>query len=141
MSWVKIRMAREADAKTIESMIFEWSKWQRERIHTILGVLEDRNHLLLVAESDEQLVGVLHMFFYLDIMHGALNCHINFLLVREDFRGKGIGKNLLNEAVKQAKRRNVMEMHVDTVFEDAVKFYQKYGFKDDGVWLELALDK
>jgi len=30
-------------------------------------------------------------------------------------------------------------MHVDTKFEDAAKFYRKYGFKDDGVWLEIRL--
>jgi hypothetical protein len=33
------------------------------------------------------------------------------------------------------------EIHVDTVFEDAVKFYKKYGFKDNGVMLELPLNR
>jgi hypothetical protein len=28
-------------------------------------------------------------------------------------------------------------MHVDTI--ETPNFYRKYGFKDDGVWLELSL--
>jgi len=46
---------------------------------------------------------------------------------------------LLDEAVKQAVKRGVVEMHVDTIYEDAAKFYRKYGFKDDGVMLELSI--
>ncbi|KPV65515.1 MAG: hypothetical protein AOA65_0119 [Candidatus Bathyarchaeota archaeon BA1] len=30
-------------------------------------------------------------------------------------------------------------MHVDTIFKEAAEFYQKHGFKDDGVWLERTL--
>ncbi len=39
-----------------------------------------------------------------------------------------------NEAVKHA-----VEMHFDTVFEDEV--LQEEGFKDDGVMLELSLNR
>lgn len=74
------------------------------------------------------------MLFYLDIVHGGLNSHILLLYVREGYREKGIGRALLNEAVK------VVEMHADTIFEDAAKFYRKQGFRDGGVMLELSLN-
>ncbi len=139
------RLARKKDARAIEDMILEWSKpqwpkWQPERAKTILEVLGDgKNHLVLVAETSDEIVGVLHLVFYLDILQGSLNSHVNFLLVKEGRRGKGIGSSLLDDAVRKARKRGAIEMHVDTIFEDAAKFYKKYGFKDDGVWLELSI--
>jgi ribosomal protein S18 acetylase RimI-like enzyme len=61
------------------------------------------------------------------------------VFVKEEYRRKHIGKKLLDEAVKQAIKRGAIEMHVDTTFEEAAKFYRQYGFKDDGVMLELQL--
>lgn len=46
---------------------------------------------------------------------------------------------MLDEAVKQAAKKGVIEVHADTIYEDAAKFYRKYGFKNDGVMLELSL--
>jgi len=143
----KTRLAKKKDARTIENLISEWSKqqwptWQPERLETILKVLNNGdNHLVLVSEIPDEIVGVLHLVFYSDILLGSLNCHVNFLLVKEVYQGKGIGSGLLDEAKNQAKKRGALEMHVDTKFEDAAKFYRKYGFKDDGVWLEIGLSE
>jgi ribosomal protein S18 acetylase RimI-like enzyme len=139
MCGVKVRLAKGDDAKIIEDEITEWLRWECERTETFLKALENRNHLILVAEAEGQIVGVLHLLFYLDILHGGLNCHIILLFVKEGYRGRGIGKKLIDEAVKHADKRRVIEMHVDTTFEDAAKFYRNYGFKDDGVMLELSL--
>lgn len=145
MEKLRIRLAKEEDAKTIEDRIFEWllekgwEKWQRERAETTRKALLDKNHMILVAEVNGEIVGVLHLIFYMDILLGGLNSHVNFLLVKKEYRRRKIGSNLLDEAVKQAREKRADEMHVDTIFEDAAKFYRKYGFKDDGVWLELPL--
>jgi GNAT superfamily N-acetyltransferase len=114
-----------------------WEKWQRERVETVHKALLNENHLVLVAEADGKIVGVLHLIFYLDILLAALNCHVNFLLVRKEYRGRKIGSKLLDIAVKKARKKGAIEIHVDTI--EAPNFYRKYGFKDDGVWLELSL--
>jgi len=139
-----IRVATKEDARAIENMIFEWSKeqwssWQVERFKTILQALEDKNHLILVSTSPKGIVGILHLIFYPDVVTGSLNCHLNFLLVKKEYRKGGIGRSLMDEAVRQARKRSANEMHVDTIFENAAHFYRNYGFKDDGVWLELSL--
>jgi len=145
MQALKTRLAEKKDARAIENMISEWSKqqwptWQPERAETILEVLNNRqDHLILVSETSGEIVGVLHLIFYPDVLLGSLNCHVNFLLVKEGYRGKGVGSGLLDEARNWAKKKGALEMHVDTKFEDAAKFYRKYGFKDDGVWLEIRL--
>ncbi|MEM3577271.1 MAG: GNAT family N-acetyltransferase [Candidatus Bathyarchaeia archaeon] len=139
MQEVKIRRAVEEDVKAIQELIVEWLKWEIERAKAFFDVLHDDNHIVLVAEADGQIAGFLHLLFYIDILHGGLNSHVLLLFVKEEYRGKQVGKKLLDEAVKQAIERGAIEMHVDTIFEDAARFYRKYGFKDDGVMLELPL--
>lgn len=51
------------------------------------------------------------------------------LFVKEEYRRKQIGKRLLDEAVKQAIKRGAIEMHVDTAFEEAAKFYRNMALK------------
>jgi len=141
-----IHVATKEEARAIDDVISEWSmeqwsSWQVERANIILQALEDENHLILVSTSPKEVIGVLHLIFYPDVVTGSLNCHLNFLLVKKEYRRKGIGRSLLDEAVRHAKKRNANEMHVDTIFEDAAHFYRTYGFKDDGVWLELSLRK
>jgi GNAT superfamily N-acetyltransferase len=139
MQEVKIRPAKDDDFKAIENMIVGWLKWKIERANTFFDVLRDGDHLVLVAELNGQIVGMLHLLFYLDILHGGVNSHALLFFVKEKYRKRRIGKRLLDEAVKQAVKRGVVEMHVDTIYEDAAKFYRKYGFKDDGVMLELSI--
>jgi GNAT superfamily N-acetyltransferase len=144
MQETKIRTATNKDVEVIENAILEWSRqqwpdWHPERVGTIRQILKDKCHSLLLSETPDAVTGILHLIFYPDIVAGSLNCHLNFLLVKEEYRKKGVGRRLLDEAVRLAKRQGVNEIHVDTIFEDAAEFYRKYGFKDDGVWLELPL--
>jgi len=135
-----VRFAQEDDASQIAEMIYQWSRWQRERVYTIREAIRDTDQEVLVAELDGRIVGVLQQAFFPDILHGGYNCHVLFLLVEERHRGMGIGSQLLNRAIDNARKRDVLEIHVDTIYEDAAKFYRKRGFKDDGVMLELALE-
>jgi GNAT superfamily N-acetyltransferase len=148
MSNTKIRPAAKADVGAIDDLISEWTKPQwpafqpENRVKTLVEALSDeKSHLILVYEDSAEILGVLHLIFYWDILLGARNCHLNFLLVKKGYRDKGIGSELLNEAARKARKRGAIEMHVDTKFEDAVRFYRKIGFIDDGVWLELSLKK
>lgn len=61
------------------------------------------------------------------------------LFVHEEYHGKTHGQKLLDEAVEQAVQKGIIQMHVNTICEHAAKFYSKYGFKDNGVMLELTL--
>ncbi|HML03881.1 MAG TPA: GNAT family N-acetyltransferase [Candidatus Bathyarchaeia archaeon] len=139
-----IRAATNRDLAAIEDAILEWTRerwpsWQPERAKVIRQILKDERHSILVSTVSSVITGVLHLVFYPDIVTGAFNCHLNFLLVKKEYQKKGIGRSLLDEAVRLARRRGVNEIHVDTIFEEAAEFYRKYGFKDDGVWLELSL--
>ena len=55
---------------------------------------------------------------------------IEYLFVKEDLRGQGIGSQLLQQAECEAKKRNCRFSFVNTYQFQAPAFYQKYGYKE-----------
>lgn len=55
---------------------------------------------------------------------------IEYLFVKEDLRGQGIGSQLLQQAESEAKRRNCRYVFVNTYQFQAPAFYQKQGYKE-----------
>ena len=55
---------------------------------------------------------------------------IEYLFVKEDIRGQGIGSQLLQQAESEAKKRNCRFAFVNTYQFQAPAFYQKYGYKE-----------
>lgn len=65
------------------------------------------------------------------------SCHLGRILVRKEYRMKGIGKYLMEETLKEAfKYRNKCILHSQA---HAVGFYLKCGFKVEGdVFIEAG---
>ena len=55
---------------------------------------------------------------------------IEYLFVKEDLRGQGIGSQLLQQAESEAKKRNCRFAFVNTYQFQAPAFYQKQGYKE-----------
>ena len=55
---------------------------------------------------------------------------IEYLFVKEDLRGQGIGSQLLQKAESEAKKRNCRYVFVNTYQFQAPAFYQKHGYKE-----------
>ena len=55
---------------------------------------------------------------------------IEYLFVKEDLRGQGIGSQLLHQAESEAKKRNCRFAFVNTYQFQAQAFYQKQGYKE-----------
>lgn len=53
------------------------------------------------------------------------------LFVKQEFRGKGIGKILLENAVSYAKEKNCDFIYLETMSFQNVNFYKNFGFKED----------
>lgn len=60
------------------------------------------------------------------------NCEMKRLYVKPDFRGKGIGKSLVEEIIKEAKFIGYEYMLLDTLpfLETALDLYKSLGFKE-----------
>ena len=55
---------------------------------------------------------------------------IEYLFVREDLRGQGIGSQLLQQAESEAKKKNCRYAFVNTYQFQAPTFYQKQGYEE-----------
>ena len=55
---------------------------------------------------------------------------IEYLFVKEDLRGRGIGSQLLQQAESEAKKRNCRFAFVNTYQFQAPAFYQKHGYQE-----------
>ena len=55
---------------------------------------------------------------------------IEYLFVKEELRGQGIGSQLLQQAEIEAKKRNCRFAFVNTYQFQAPAFYQKHGYKE-----------
>ena len=55
---------------------------------------------------------------------------IEYLFVKEEFRGQGIGSKLLQQAESEAKKRNCRFAFVNTYQFQAPAFYQKHGYQE-----------
>ena len=55
---------------------------------------------------------------------------IEYLFVKEELRGQGIGSQLLQQAESEAKKRNCRFAFVNTYQFQAPAFYQKHGYQE-----------
>lgn len=91
-----------------------------------------------VAENDERVVGFLSLICYRTFFHTGGTALINELVVAKDYRGRGVGRQLIGRAVEVARDRALDEVEVSTEFtnEKAQQFYEACGF--DGEFLLLS---
>jgi ribosomal-protein-alanine N-acetyltransferase len=94
----------------------------------ILEYLLNNADVFLVAEADEQVVG------YICGEYLFKRGHIISLAIKRGYRGRGIGKELLNMFVRSAVIRGIEEVYLEVSIEnvDAINFYRKMGFKVSG---------
>ena len=82
----------------------------------ILNTYLDAVDLRVVKNRENRIVGFL----------GVADHNLEMLFIHPDFRGKGIGKALLEHAVKEME---VTKVDVNEQNDQAVGFYQYLGFK------------
>jgi ribosomal protein S18 acetylase RimI-like enzyme len=90
-------------------------------------------YLNYVAIQNNELVGFISLIFYKNFLHKGGIVLINELTVAETHRNKGIGKELINKAMKSAKARAMDEIEVGTEKSNinAQNFYRKLGFNEE----------
>jgi putative acetyltransferase len=82
----------------------------------ILNTYLDAVELKCIKNNDEKIVGFL----------GVANQNLEMLFIHPEYRGKKIGKTLLNYSIAQL---DVIKVDVNEQNEQAVGFYQHFGFE------------
>jgi len=135
-----IRYAEPKDLKALEDLFLQDSGMPLERSEILRRVLKDADSELIVAEFNGEVVGFIHQIFVLDPFHGGVNSYIMNLFIKELCRNMGIGTQLIKNALENAGKKGVIEAHVDTEEDnvDAIRFYDKHGFRKVGIMLEKS---
>ena len=106
----------------IEKKIFS-NPWVRSQFDEYLNA---KDKSIFVARIGSEVIG------YIIIEHVLDEGHIANLAVRSEFRGKGMGRKLVNFVIIKAKSLKLkwLELEVRESNEKAKKFYSYFGFKE-----------
>ncbi len=93
----------------------------------------------LVCEADGQVCGFLSLVFYSSFFHRVGTALINELVIDSSRRGLGLGRQLIEAAVAEARARSLDEIEVGTEVTNqaAQQFYKKCGFTEEYVLLGM----
>ena len=96
----------------------------------------------IVAESEDKIIGFALYYIRFSTWKGQ-RMYLEDLLVTEKMRGKGVGKLLFDELIKEAKEKNLsgIAWQVLDWNEPAINFYRKLGNVDiTSGWLNASLN-
>jgi ribosomal protein S18 acetylase RimI-like enzyme len=107
-----------------------------------LEIETDHNNQVLVAEFEGNLVAMLQLTFIRHLtFQGGLRAQIEGVRVHKNYRGQGIGKNLIAYAISMAKAKkcHLVQLTSNKNRKEALQFYEKIGFKGTHVGFKLEL--
>ncbi len=95
----------------------------------------------LVAEVDGHVEGFALYYVRFSTWKGQ-RMYLEDFIVTKDMRGKGLGKLLFDELIREGKRKNftAMQWQVLDWNEPAINFYKKYNSSFDPEWVNCSID-
>ncbi|MGD9328991.1 MAG: GNAT family N-acetyltransferase [Cyclobacteriaceae bacterium] len=142
---IKIEKARTNDFKVIHALICEFSDFQNSRNRvsvTIEMMMEQKDffNCYVARNSHREIIGYTsYSIIYYSWVGKSL--YLDDLYVRPSFRGRGIGKKLMNTVFDIAKKEkcNRVRWQVSKWNSEAIKFYKKIGARIDDTELNCDL--
>ena len=136
MSEIEIREIKENDLENgfLETLDFlrKASDLDKNKVKEILEkIKQNTNQIIQVAIDDKKIVGCITLLIEQKFIHdGGLVGHIEDVVVRKDYEGKGIGMKLVTSMLEYAKRKNCYKTILDCK-DDVKQFYERIGFKHE----------
>jgi len=136
MPEIEIREIRENDLENgfLETLDFlrKASDLDKSKAKEILEkIKQNSNQIIQVAIDDKKIVGCITLLIEQKFIHnGGLVGHIEDVVVRKDYEGKGIGMKLVTSMLEYAKRKNCYKTILDCK-DDIKQFYERIGFKHE----------
>jgi glucosamine-phosphate N-acetyltransferase len=98
-----------------------------------------KNSFVYVIEYENKIIGsatlYLQLKFHNDFEKAGL---IEEVIINEKFRGKGLGKKLINYIINEAKKNNCYKIVLNAEQKNA-EFYSKLGFINKGIEFKMYL--
>ena len=145
MSNLWVRRADESDISILSMLAEEFmpqGSTREKRKEILRHILKNPDYELLVAELDGKIAGFIDQWIIHDFAHGAKLSYIQNLYITSKHRKKGVGSRLLEEIIRSAENKGVLEIHVVTEFENeaAINLYRKHGLAEESLQLEREFE-
>ncbi len=147
---ISIRFAEKKDAQVILDLIKELALFEKapgEVSNTLEEIERDGfgdtpAFKCLIAELNGEVAGLSLYYIRYSTWKGRI-LYLEDLIVSEKFRGKGLGKSLLERTLIEAEKLGVngTRWQVLDWNEPAIEFYKKYNCTFDGEWINCNMDK
>lgn len=106
------------------------------------AIAESPDNLLVVAEAGGALAGTMQLTYIPGLTYtGGERAQIEGVRVAAEQRGRGIGQAMIGWAVDRARERGcrMVQLTTDRQRPEAVRFYQKMGFRPSHMGMKLHL--
>lgn len=109
-----------------------------KRQYAALARINNGAYYWFVAVEDERIVGTATM--WIEEKMGGIAGHIEDVVVDQQYRGRGIGLDLVNECVEAARELGAYKcvLDCDPKLEN---FYSRAGFYANGITMRIDLDQ
>jgi len=130
MNIEKIKKVSDTDLPNINKLLPQLSASAQNLDHaTLTNIIESDSSHVLIARENEEIFGMLTLIVF-QIPTGVRDW-IEDVVVSENARGKGVGRLLIEGAIRLAKENNAktIELTSRPTREAANRLYQKIGFQ------------
>jgi GNAT superfamily N-acetyltransferase len=142
-----IRKATMKDANRIIELLIELGRPEPKQNETkhfarlIQSHTSGKGGTILVAEVDSKVIGMISLVFLQRLNRIRPEAWVPELIVDEDYRNKGIGRDLLKRCIEIAKERKCWRIRLETGLtrERAQKFYKLMGMEPFALAFMLSL--
>lgn len=103
----------------------------------------DKNNFLMVVEDGDNIIGTMQLTIITYLTYqGGKRAQIEGVRIDEAYRGKGVGKYMIEWAIRKSRESgcHLVQLTTDKKRPKALEFYQKLGFvaSHEGLKLHLA---
>ena len=115
---------------------------EAQYLQELLQTVVEKQGEVLVAVQDGVCVGFIAWYLENEPEFSQTYGYISDIVVSQNYRGKGIGQQLLDLAIAHIRETSVKRIHIGCLLENTAtkKFYEKNGFADYCVEMVLDLD-
>ncbi len=154
---IKIREGKKEDVPAALELVKELALFEKAPEQVITNVKqmiadgfgENPIYKMLVAEDltpspslkERGTVVAIAIYFIKYSTWKGKGLYLDDIVVKENLRGKGVGKKLFEAVVAEAKKLNCKQMHWQVLDwnEPAINFYKKYNAEFDSGWVNCKL--
>lgn len=149
MTQIQIRTSRLEDIDSLKDLmrtlteLFKRPFYEKQWTMDIKYKFESAPNTIIVAEDSKrsEILGMILVDIGRDPYSGAIIAQLNNFIVKEKWRGQGIGSKLLQRAIDVCQDKKVQEIQTNSrkELDEIMILLDKFGFDESHVVMKLGL--